>query len=659
MTIIFLVLALAVWLLAGIASTLTGRRSHIAGAGGAAAGCLLMSVPAAKVLHTGAAITLRMPWSLPYASFFLKLDPLAAYFLILLLGISLLAAVYGAEYMGTEKDSESGISSWFFFNGLIASMALVILAHNAVLFLMAWEAMSLTSFFLVTHEDKSPEVQKAGWIYLVAAHLGMAFLLAMFILLGRNAGTLDFDAFRAAGTPASIIFLLAAAGFGAKAGFMPFHVWLPEAHPAAPSHVSALMSGIMIKMGIYGLVRVCGFLGAPPLWWGYLFIGIGVVSGVWGVLLALAQHDLKRLLAYHSVENIGIIALGLGVWLLGVSLGSPVVAILGLAGAMLHVLNHAVFKSLLFLGAGAVARSAGTRDLDHLGGLLKPMPWTGSAFLIGAIAISGLPPLNGFISEFLIYLGAYYGIVHLPAGSSAALIAVIAALALIGGLAAACFAKAFGVVFLGEPRHEPGEPARESGAAMLLPMLILAACCIFIGLAAPWALAKFFPAVLAGTIRMPYGSLQANLLIALAPLKNVVILTSVFIALLAALAGFRLWLLSGRSVRTDDTWGCGYLRPSPRMQYTASSFAQPLVSLSHFLLHTRRAVKRPQGIFPRDAALSSETPDLWRENIYDLIFSRVEKVLSWFRWLQHGRVQLYILYVMVTLLGLFAGKFWR
>ena len=246
----------------------------------------------------------------------------------------------------------------------------------------------------------------------------------MFILMGREAGSLDFDQFeKLSGTPkafggASLLFLLAIIGFGTKAGFMPLHVWLPEAHPAAPSHVSALMSGVTIKMGIYGLVRVLTFLGPPPLWWGWLLVSIGLSSGILGVLFALAQHDLKRLLAYHSVENIGIIALGLGVGLLGIREGSPALVVLGFGGGLLHVANHAVFKSLLFLGAGAVLHGTGTREIDQLGGLLKRMPWTAFTFLIGAVAISGLPPLNGFVSEFLIYLGAFGGGISLKAGAA-------------------------------------------------------------------------------------------------------------------------------------------------------------------------------------------------------------------------------------------------
>ena len=288
---------------------------------------------------------------------------------------------------------------------------------------------------------------------------------------GRGSGGLDFNQLGGL-TPelAGLCFVLAVIGFGAKAGILPFHVWLPEAHPAAPSHVSALMSGVMIKTGIYGILRILTFLGPLPAWWGCALICIGLFSGVIGVLFALAQHDLKRLLAYHSVENIGIIVMGLGIGLFGISTGSPALAVLGFAGGILHVANHALFKGLLFLGAGSVIHGAHTHEIDHLGGLLKRMPWTALTFLIGSIAISGLPPLNGFVSEFLIYVGAFDGALPAKGVSAVPLLAVIAGLALIGGLATACFTKAFGIVFLGEPRSDHPARARESGMGMILQL---------------------------------------------------------------------------------------------------------------------------------------------------------------------------------------------
>ncbi|MGE5707515.1 MAG: proton-conducting transporter membrane subunit, partial [Bacteroidota bacterium] len=431
-------------------------------------GASLALLPSLSAL-LGHSLELSLPWSVPLGSFSLGLDPLSAFFLLPTLALSVLAAFYGTGYLKTEVKGP-----WCFFNLLVATMALVLTARNGMLFLMAWVGMAIASFLLVTTEHERPEVQRAGWIYLVATHLGTAVLLLFFTILAQCAGSLDFSKIELLRTlPANELFLLALVGFGMKAGFLHLHVWLPEAHPAAPSHVSALMSGVMIKTGIYGLVRTLTWLGAPPAWWGYLLIGIGLSSGILGVLFALAQHDLKRLLAYHSVENIGIITLGLGLGTLGVALHSVPMAVLGFGGGLFHVLNHALFKGLLFLGAGSVLHGSGTLELDRLGGLLKSMPWTGYTFLVGAVAISGLPPLNGFASELLIYAGAFHG---LFTPSQALLpLAGLVGLALIGGLATACFTKAFGIVCLGEPRQ--ALPPVHENRRMSLSMGILALAC--------------------------------------------------------------------------------------------------------------------------------------------------------------------------------------
>ena len=362
----------------------SARWSTIVGAGGVVIGSLIGLGAAVPVFLGGPPAVLHLSWEVPYGSFVVALDALSAFFLLPIFLLSAAAAVYGSEYLQVYRDTKHLGASWFLFNVLVASMTLVVIARNGILFLMGWEVMALASFFLVTFEDEQASVRQAGWVYLVATHMGTAFLLALFILLGREHGSLDFDQFTVSAGP-GLLFLLAVIGFGTKAGFMPLHVWLPEAHPAAPTHVSALMSGVMIKTGIYGLVRILTLLGPPPMWWGWVLCGIGLSSGILGVLFALAQHDLKRLLAYHSVENIGIIALGLGIGLIGLHAGVPVLAVFGFGGGLLHVVNHALFKGLLFLGAGAVLHATGTRDMEHLGGLLKRMPWTGFSFLIGAV----------------------------------------------------------------------------------------------------------------------------------------------------------------------------------------------------------------------------------------------------------------------------------
>ena len=652
-----LLLAVAVLVGSGVVALVVTDTRWVSrlGATGVVAGAAIGIIPALRVLAGAPTESLRVGWQVPYGAFFVEVDALSAFFLVPILSLSALAAVYGAEYLRAYRAQRPLGPAWFFFNLLVASMVLVVVARNAVLFLIAWEVMALASFFLVTFEDEQPSVRDAGWIYLVATHLGTAFLLALFVLLGRASGTLDFDGLSGTPTSVGLLFLLAVIGFGTKAGFVPFHVWLPEAHPAAPSHVSAVMSGVMIKTGIYGLLRVLTFLGPPPAWWGWLLCGVGVTSGVFGVLFALAQHDLKRLLAYHSVENIGIIALGLGVGELGLSAGSAPVAVLGFAGALLHVLNHAIFKGLLFLGAGAVAQATGTREIDHLGGLLKRMPWTGNAFLVGAVAIAGLPPLNGFVSEFLVYFGAFQGVVVGDATGAVPFLGVIAGLALIGGLAAACFTKAFGIVFLGEPRSTHAAHAHEPGRAMRLPMLLLAAGCVAIGCLAPLVVRGLVP-VVERVSGMPSEMVRGVVASATGPLSFVGSAAVGLFVLIALVAGVRQRLLSGRRVKESCTWDCGYARPSPRMQYTASSFAQPLTELFGVFLRSRRHLVPPEGFFPQSASFTTETPDVCAQRLYAPIFTAIGRGLSALRWLQHGQVHLYILYIALTLLVLLVWK---
>jgi len=657
--------ALAVWV-GGAIAVLPFRRSRPAAAIGvfsAALGGVLVAVQAVVSL-AGQSATWRRGWPMPFGELALQLDPLAAVFLFPIAVVSLLAAVYGVRYLEPHlKDRWAG-AVWFNFNLLVASMAVVVAARNALLFLLAWELMALVSFLLVLFEQSRREVREAAWIYLVATHVGTAFLLVLFALMAKRAGSMDFDAFAAlaGGLPAGVAglwFVLALIGFGTKAGFMPLHVWLPEAHPASPSHVSAVLSGVMIKTGIYGLLRILTCLGTPPVWWGLALVAVGMSSGVLGVLFALAQHDLKRLLAYHSVENIGIIAMGIGIGLLGLSLNAPLLAVLGFAGALLHVINHAFFKGLLFLGAGAVYHATGTRNIEELGGVLKRMPVTGVTFLVGAAAISGLPPLNGFVSEFLVFTGAFNGLL-LPTGRvGLAFLGVVCALALIGGLAAACFAKAFGIVFLGEPRRSDVKATHEAAPAMLVPMIVLAGACVAIGLFAPLAFRAVLPAV-AGLCGPEGAASVVAPAAAAAGWLRWVVLAGVGLALLvAALALLRLALLRGRRVDAAVTWDCGYAAPTARMQYTASSFAEPVTTFFRYVLRQRLHAKLPSGVFPRGAAFESHAPDVMREDVIAPIFLGFRAILGKLRGIQGGRIQLYVFYIALALAALFIWQSWR
>ncbi len=659
-----LLVALAILGIGGLAALLIHRNPKFAngiGSGSAVFGSLLGLMAAILLLFSSPpSETIRLPWSVPYGTFYIEADALSAFFLIPIFLLTGLAALYGARYLWEPKNEKRIGSHWAFYNTLAVSMVMVVIARNAILFLISWEVMALASFFLVTMEDERESVQRAGWIYLVSTHLGTMVLFFFFILIGNQASSLDFDRFVIAGSQihpqASLFFVLALIGFGSKAGILPLHIWLPEAHPAAPSHVSALMSGVMIKTGIYGIIRALTWLGPPTTGWALTLIVIGSISGVMGVLLALAQHDLKRLLAYHSVENIGIIFLGLGIGLLGQANDLPVLILLGYGGALLHTLNHAIFKGLLFLGAGSVLHGTGTLDIEHTGGLMKRMPWTGALFLVGAVAICGLPPLNGFVSEFMIFAGAFQGIQYLNALSTIPGIIAIVALAMIGGLAVACFTKAFGIIFLGKPRSSHAAEAHESKPAMLIPMIVLAGLCVVIGLAAPYTLTLLKPALnTLSTNVAPTDFVKLTNQIQF-PLTYVVVLSALFAVLVALLFWLRKWSLSGKSIATTVTWDCGYAKPTARMQYTASSFAQPLMKLASGVVRLREHLVKPEGFFPSEGSYSSKSPDVVHEGFWTPTLKASEWFLLRFRWIQMGSIHLYILYIAITLFVLLIWK---
>jgi hydrogenase-4 component B len=642
-----------------VARRLSIGRLDLAG-GFALAACVAGAVIAGHAALTGVDAHAIAPWQVPFGSLSLHLDALAGVFLLPIFVLGGLGIPYGRGYLSGSRagaeHSSGAVWAWYYL--FIASMALVVLASNAVLFLVAWEVMSVAGFFLVTHEDKDPAVRHAGWIFLVATHIGTAFLLAMFAMLGRGAETLDFDQLRGvedSGALAGAVVLLALVGFGVKAGLVPAHIWLPFAHPAAPSHVSALMSGAMLKVGIYGLVRTLALLPHVPAWAGLVILALGLLSAIYAVLLALAQHDLKRLLAFSSIENIGIICIGLGVGLLGLAHDAPTVATLGFAGTLLHVLNHALFKGLLFLGAGTVQHVTGTRELERLGGLLRPLPWTGATFFVGSASITGLPPLNGFVSEFLIYSAALAGIASTSdRGLTAALLVTIAGLALTGGLAAAVFAKAFGIVFLGLPRSEAAIIEHEPGRWMRWPMVSLALACAAIGLA-PFAALRLVRYAVADASGLPIELTVAATASASAALEGVALVAGVLLAVVLALALLRQRLLAGR-VAHGPTWATAYLAPSARMQYTASSFAAPLTTLFRRVLRMQGEPIALASYFPGHARYETRARGVIREPLIEPFFRAVAQAAIRLRWLQHGRIQLYLVNIAATLLVLLIWK---
>ena len=590
-----------------------------------------------------------LPWSLPGAEFSVAVDGLSAIFLVPVFLVSLLGNIYGLGYWKQTEHPQNGRKLRLFYGTLTAGMALLLIARNGIVFLFGWEAMALSAFFLVTTEDEEKEAREAGWIYLIATHVATLCLFALFALLHAVRGSFAFGPLNQETLPpgaAAAIFALALVGFGFKAGLMPLHVWLPSSHAAAPSHVSALLSGVILKMGIYGLIRVTSLFAHPPPAWGVILLGLGVVSGVLGVLYAIGQHDLKRLLAYHSIENIGIIVMGLGLALIGRSTGRADWVVLGLGGALLHVWNHAAFKALLFLSAGSVIHAVHTREIDRLGGLAKAMPRTSFCFLIGAVAICGLPPLNGFISEFLIYLGLFRTLTD-GAGNSFAVASFGApALALIGGLAAACFVKVYGAVFLGTARSEHARHARESPMSMLGPMGVLVACCFAIGLA-PLLIAPLLQEGVSAW--MPELKDAGPRLASLAPLDRITAM-GMLLNVAALLGTAALWMRLRRSAAAKAaTWGCGYAAPTPRMQYTSSSFAQMLVDMFGRLLRPRTHRPKDLPLFPQRTDFRSEVPDAVLDDLVLPTFRFGARVFSWFRVFQQGVVQVYMLYIFLAL----------
>ena len=623
-------------------ATLTMVLAAMAGLGGALVSLLNRS-----------RIVFQLAWPFPFGPAEIGIDPLTAFFSLPILIVALCCSLYALDYWPARDNPRTVRKLTLFFGLLVSSMLFVLMARSAGVFLLAWEIMALAAYFVLTTDDHTAEVRDAGTLYLICTHTGTLALFAGFALLKSISGEFTFPAagsLSAVAPLATAFYLLALAGFGFKAGIMPLHVWLPSAHANAPSHVSAIMSGVILKIGIYGLVRTLSFFTGIPLWWGMVLLVLGMVSGIAGVLYALGQHDIKRLLAYHSIENIGIITMGIGTALIGASLGSPVLVLLGMAGALLHVLNHATFKALLFLGAGSVIHAAGTREIDHMGGLLRRIPWTAAAFLVGAVAICGLPPLNGFVSELLIYLGFFNGVIDHSGAAAVGLSLAAPALALIGGLAVACFVKVFGVVFLGVPRLPSATVPHEAGGWMRLPMMILAGVCIVIGVA-PVATVPLLDAAVATWYHGPGGYVS---LTAVTPLPWI---TYLAVGLLAtALITMLLYRrkLEKSPVTTSTTWGCGYLAPDSRMQYTASSFAGALVDLFSGVLCPDRHAPAIKSPFPTRARFESHVPETVLERVYLPVLARIYEKFVPLRRLQNGQVHLYILYTFITLVVLLA-----
>lgn len=612
---------------------------------------------------TGTVSSAVLPLGLPWLGSHFRIDALAAFFLIIVNLGGAAASLYGLGYGAHETAPHRVLP---FFPAFLAGMNVVVMAADAFTFLLAWEFMSLSSWALVMAHHRERDNARAGYIYLIMASFGTLALLLAFGLLAGPDGGYEFAAIRAAQhTPviAGLVLMLVLLGAGSKAGIVPLHVWLPLAHPAAPSHVSALMSGVMTKVAIYGFVRIVfDLLGEPAWWWSMVVLSLGGITSVLGVLYALMQHDLKRLLAYHTVENIGIITIGLGLALAFQTNGMGWAAALALTAALFHVFNHSIFKSLLFFGAGAVLTATGERDMEHLGGLIHRMPLTSFVFLVGCVAISALPPLNGFVSEWLTFQAILQS-PDLPQwGLKIMVPAVGGLLALSAALAAACFVKAFGVTFLGRPRTAAADQAQDADRFSLAAMFVFAALCLLAGILPGVVIDGLAPVTLSLVgDRMPT---QAGVpwlsIVPIAESRSSYngLLVFLFIALSASLAVFVIHRFASRALRRGPAWDCGFPDPSPVTQYTAGSFAQPIRRVFGTLVfRAREQVEMPPPGDLQPARLHVVLRDLVWDSLYAPIAGVVDFVAERFNQLQFLTIRRYlslVFLVLVTLLLLLA-----
>ncbi|MGN1125317.1 MAG: proton-conducting transporter membrane subunit [Candidatus Gastranaerophilaceae bacterium] len=610
--------------------------------------CFIASIfclnPAIKTLYTGNSVSKVLNFNNIFGSVSFSIDTLSAFFIIVIAVMTLASVIFSKGYLAQYLKLGKNINSHLIFlTMLIASMLLVVTCQNVFVFLICWEIMSLSSFFLVIFENEEKNVLKVGIKYLVFMHISVLFIMMAFALISIHSGNFDFNSFKNVlqnnSYLANVVFCLAFFGFGTKAGFVPFHNWLPDAHPAAPSHVSAIMSGVMIKTGIYGILRVLTWIVTPSLLISYSVLVISIISGLYGVLYAISQHDLKRLLAYHSIENIGIIGIGIGVGMLGLAYNIPIIAVLGFAGGILHILNHSIFKELLFLSAGSVYVETHTRNVEELGGLIKSMPKTALLFLIGSIAICGLPPFNGFVSEFLIYFGMFKCLSAHHFLFITLMLFAIAGLALIGTMAILCFTKAFSVIFLGMPRSDFAEKVKSDNEnSMILPMSFLALLTLVIGIFPQYVfnfiikIVNVFTAVNPVLYSEPIELMQFISIYAIS-----------FILIVFALVVLKEFVCK-KKVAFFETWGCGYNRANNKMQYTASSYASPFLSMLKPLFKKVFDIEKPKKLFPKNAHFSLHVDDIEEAYLIKPLVKYDEWFLSKFEALQSGNIQSYIKY---------------
>ena len=577
----------------------------------------------------------------------IRADALSGWFILLMNFTMLTGILYGRRYMKHYENQPANLTLHF-TSYIINHFAMIgiYIVQNSFAFLCVWEIMAITSFILIIFEHGKIETLKAGINYLIQSHISIMFMTLGFIWVNSFTGSFDFNAitqYTSTVSPAIgfILFLCFFIAFAIKAGFVPFHTWLPLAHPAAPSHVSGVMSGVIIKLGIYGILRMLLLIKGNYLTVGYFILVISVITGVYGVMLAIIQHNVKKLLAYHSIENIGIIGIGIGLGCIGLGLNNSYLAFAGFAGAMLHTLNHSLFKSLLFYCAGTVYQATHTMDIERLGGLIKKMPQTATLFLIAALAICGLPPFNGFISEFLIYSGLFKGILGSQHTSTTFLLASMIGLVLIGGMAMLCFTKAFGIIFLGTERHPAPATIHEAEFPKLFPKYLIAALIILIGIV---------PQIFVMVVSEPTALFIGKNIVQPQALEFMGTLQAVSIAVIALMGlSFFIWGIKKMTTISAElviapTWGCGYVAPTAKLEYTANSFVRSFRKLIHPLLLMNKNENELKGVFPNPVHSETHPYDKMEKVIIDAPLKYLKGFMGIFRFLQNGNPQFYILY---------------
>ena len=658
---------IVVWLAGAIACLALWRKPAAARrvtCGAALAGSLLELTASAAAIFSENPTVIGMPFGSPIFTWAVRLDPLSAYFIVTLALLAAAVSLYSFGYL-REMEGRRNLGAFgFFFNLLLLSLALVFTASNAFFFLVAWEVMALSSFFLISFEHEKEETRKAGMLFLIMSHAGTGLLLIAFLVLASASGSLEFSSFHLLASSMApleqgAVFLLFLFGFGVKAGLVPLHIWLPEAHPVAPSNVSALMSGIVIKTGIYGMARVFfDFYGPPPLWMGTVVLAVGVASALLGVLYALMAHDLKRLLAWHSIENIGIILMGFGAAMMFRSLGQVSLASLALIAALYHTLNHAIFKGLLFLGAGSVVQATNTRNMEKMGGLIKRTPVTALCFLVGAVAISGLPPLNGFVSEWLTYQALLAGF-----GTTQSLTRLMfpiagSLLALTAALAAACFVKAFAIPFLALPRSTEAADAREASYPMRAGMVALALLCVALGVGVTWFMRVFDPITQQALGVRASSALVMARGFALSPgTPHGGTISTAGITLLfsfaAAAFAFPLAIRWKRRSVTGPVWDCGLPGLTSDNEYTATAFSKPLRMIFSAFYRPRREILAEFEVsphYPSAIRFESEIEFTLEKRLYGPLRERIMAAAKRMKGIQAGSINVYLAYIFITLI---------